>query len=158
MSKTPSGCPPRSSVARPTHLSFSPNDAIPPSWTSLSAEGLSQPVFGPDTGQEAAGIAYTEADDSSARSVSCLVRKTRNDETFSKRVRPAERPNPHPGDKTCAAASWVLRRRSSAVSWPAASQNGHSARRSTPQRPKRTVQTPYRIHPSPARGHLATSR
>ena len=114
--------------------------------------------FGPDTGHEAAEITYAEADESTARSVSILVRKTRNDETFSKRVRPAERPSPPPGVINCAAASWMLRRMISVVSWPVSSQNGHSARRSTPQRPKRTVQTPYRIHPSPARGHLATSR
>ena len=122
MPKTPRGSPKRSSVARPTHLSVSSNDAISPSRTSLHVQGPAQPIFG---GQEEADITHAGADESSARSVSCRVRQTRNDETFSKRVRPTECPSPPPGTKACAAASWVLRRMIPAASWSVAA----SARR-----------------------------
>ena len=123
--KTPYSSPTRSSVARPTHLSVSSNDVTLPSYTSLSAEGPAQIIFGLDAGQEAADITHVGADESSAWSVSCRVRQARNDETFSKRVRPTERPSPPPGTKTCAAASWKLRRMIPAASWSVAA----SARR-----------------------------
>ena len=158
MPKTPRGSPKRSSVARPTHVSVSSNDAISPSRTSLHVQGPAQPIFGLDTGQEAADITHAGADESSARSVSCRVRQTRNDETFSKRVRPTERPSPPPGTKACAAASWVLRRMIPAASWSvaASARRQHATRNGLAQ--KMVVRRPTRPYRTARDVSLGTSR
>ena len=52
-------------------------------------------------------ITHTGVDDSSARSVSSHVRKTRNVETLSNLVRPPERPSARPDTNNRAAASCV---------------------------------------------------
>ena len=68
-------------------------------------------------------ITHTGVDDSSARSVSSHVRKTRNVETLSNLVRPAERPSARPDTNNRAAASWVLLRVISAAWLLGAAQN-----------------------------------
>ena len=158
MPKTPRGSPKRSSVARPTHLSVSSNDAISPSRTSLHVQGPAQPIFGLDTDQEAADITQAGADASSARSVSCRVRQTRNDGTFSKRVRPTERLSPRPGTRTCAAASWVLRRMIPAASWTvaASARRQHATRNGLTK--KLVVRRPTRPYRTTRDVSLGTSR
>ena len=108
--------------------------------------------------EEAADITHAGADEGPARSVSCLVRQTRNDETFSKRVRPTERPSPPPGTKACAAASWVLRRMIPAASWSvaASARRQHATRNGLAQ--KMVVRRPIRPYRTARDVSLGTSR
>ena len=89
----------------------------------LAEQGPTQPILKPDTGREAVAITHTGVDDSSARSVSYRVRKTRHVETLSNLVRPAERPSARPDTNNRAAASWVLLRVISAAWLLRAAQN-----------------------------------
>ena len=70
----------------------------------LAEQGPTQPILKPDTCREAVAITHAGVDDSSARSVSSHVWKTRNVET-SNSVRPPERPSPPPDTNKRAAAS-----------------------------------------------------